>query len=510
MTDTAVNNNRIAKNTLMLYVRMFLIMLVSLYTSRIVLKELGVEDYGIYNVVGGIVTMLSFLNSSLSTATQRYLNYEMGKNNRMALNKVFSMSFISFAILALIAIIIAETVGLWFVYNKLVIPPHRIDAALWVYHLSVMTFAVNMLAIPYTASIVANEKMSVYAYVSIIEVVLKLALVFLLVKISTDKLILYSIMMFAVTCVITSIYRGYCIKKIEECHLKWIWDIKLLRKLFSFSGWMLLGTTSQLISTQGVNILINMFFGPALNTARAVAMQVNTAVYSFSQNFMTAVRPQIIKSYAKGEMRYMYRLVFTSSKLCFYLMFILSLPLILETNFVLNLWLKDVPDFAVLFTRLVLIDLLLHATYTSISYVSQAADATREFQLSISICFLMIFVVTLGAYILHAPAYTTFLIAIIIDIIGLFVRLLVLKKTVQFPVLNYIKNVIAPIVFVTLFSILCLYPIKAIIGNSILSSLIIIFSAVFIPCIFIWFIGIDNGERILIKSMLGKILYRKH
>ena len=509
MGDIAASNKRIAKNTMMLYFRMMLIMIVSLYTSRIVLKTLGVEDYGIYNVVGGVVTMLSFLNSSLTSATQRYINYEIGKNDEAAINKVFSMSFISFSLLAVIVVIVAETLGLWFVYNKLVIPPDRLNAALWVYHFSIMTFAVNMLVVPYTATIIANERMSVYAYVSIIEIFLKLGIVFLLSVIQFDKLILYAILMFTVTCIVTLIYRIYCIKNFKECQIKWIWDSELLKKLFSFSGWMLAGTASHILSTQGVNILINMFFGPAFNAARAVAMQVHTAVYSLSQNFMTAVKPQIVKSYAQNDLRYMYRLVFTSSKLCFYLLLILSLPLISEADFVLNLWLKEVPEYAVVFTQLVLISLLLEAVYTPIGYVSQAADKTCGYQLSISACFIMVFILTIIAYLIKLPVYTTFLISIIIDIIGLFVRLIVLKITVNFPFKHFCKQVVLPSTCIIVVSFALIFLIKVFTGETVLWHLLIMIFAIIIPLILIWVFGLENKERQLIINTL-KIHYDKN
>lgn len=505
MPDNLARNKQIAKNTIMLYIRMFLVMFVSLYTSRIVLNVLGAEDYGVYNVVGGVITMLSFLNSSLSTATQRYLNYEMGKNNAKALNKVFSMSFITFCILAFFAISIAETVGLWFVQNKLVIPIDRMSAALWVYQFSIMTFAVNMLMIPYTAAIIANEHMSIYAYVSIVEIILKLGLVYFLTIINFDKLKLYSIMMFIVTCLITSIYRIYCIKSFPECHLKFVWDSKLLRKLFSFSGWMLTGTLGHLLCTQGINILINMFFGPVFNAAKAISTQVYSSISSFSQNFMTAVRPQIIKSYAQDDLKYMYRLVFSSSKLSFYLLFVLCLPLIISAQFVLELWLKNVPDLAVLFTRLVLIDLLIQSIYSPIAYVSQAANKTREYQISITICYVLIFVVSLFLYKIGCPVYTTFIVSIIIDIIGLFVRLIVVNQTVKFPISAYLKSVIGPAILVVSASIIFIIIINIIINQFTDNMLGIIIASLIIPICIVWIIGIDKSEKNLVRNLIYKL-----
>ena len=505
MPDSLLRNKRIAKNTLMLYIRMFLVMLVSLYTSRVILNVLGAEDYGIYNVVGGVVTLLSFLNSSLSTATQRYLNYEMGKNNTKALNKVFSMSFIIFCILTLIAVLIAETVGLWFVQNKLVIPDDRRSAALWVYQFSIMTFAVNMLMIPYTSAIIANEHMSIYAYLSVLEILLKLGLVLCLTIISFDKLKLYSIMMFAVTCFVTSVYKIYCTKKFPECHIKWVWDKSLLKQIFSFSGWMLLGTFGNLLCTQGINILINIYFGPLFNAARAVATQVYSSISSFSQNFMTAVRPQIIKSYAQNDLNYMYRLVFSSSKLSFYLLFVLCVPLIIAAHIILELWLKNVPDFAVLFTRLTLIDLLIQSIYSPIAYVSQAANKTREYQISITVCSVSIFVVTLVLYIIGWPVYITFIVSIVIDFLGLFVRLVVVKKTNKFPIFNYLNDVLKPIVVVSAVTITIIWLVSIIVNQLTNGKILIIITSLMIPICTIWLMGIKETEKKIIKGLLCKI-----
>lgn len=510
MTDISANNKRIAKNTGYLYMRMLLLMFISLYTSRIVLKVLGVEDFGIYNVVGGVVAMLSFLNSSLSTATQRYLNYEMGKGNREALQDVFSMSFIAYCILSIIAVILAETVGLWFVCNKLVIPAERFDAAIWIYHFSVLTFVVNLLTVSYNATIIAHERMSIYAYISIGDAVLRLVLIFLLQIINVDKLWLYGLLMLLVSCMVCFAYRIVCVRSFQECRVRWIWDKNLLKGLFSFSGWMLSGTITNLLSTQGVNILINMFFGPTLNAARAVAMQVNAAVNSFVANFMTATRPQIIKSYAEGNTTYMYRLVFTSSKASFFLLFILAIPILFNTEYILGLWLKTVPEYAVFFTQLVLIDLLIQATYSPIAYVSQASGKIRNYQLVISVGFVLIAVLTWIAYKLGYPVYTTFYIAVVIDFIGLFMRLAVLYKTVSFPVAAYFRVVIYPVSLILIFSLSASYIPKLFLGNiaNFLSVGLYALWCVGVTGLFIWLGGLDKGEKGLLLQGVQKIFKR--
>lgn len=505
--NTAENNKRIAKNTAFLYFRMLLTMFVSLYTSRVVLQTLGVVDFGIYNVVGGVVTMLAFFNSSLNTATQRYMNYEMGKDNTEGLSKVFSMSFLGFFIIAVITAILAETLGLWFIFNKLVIPTDRLDVAIIVFHLSVLTFIVNILLIPYSAAIIAHEHMSIYAYVSVAEVVLKLILVFMLQIIDYDKLILYGVMSCVVSCLVAIFYRCYCVRQFVECRLKWIWDKTLLKGLFSFSGWMLSGTITNMMSTQGINMLINMFFGPVMNAARAVAMQVNGAVSAFEANFMTAVRPQIVKLYAQGDWSYMYRLVFSSSKCSFYLLFVLVLPILFNTHSILTLWLKEVPDYAFVFTQLVLIDLLINAAYGPIAYVSQASGKIRDYQMVISVGFAMIAILTWLAFKLGYPVEYAFIITIIIDVIGLFARLWVLDRTVPFPVKPYLRKVILPVIIVFSLSILSSYFISEFIDSETLIGMIVnAVCCIIAACVFIWFIGIDSAEKQLIVNGICKLI----
>ncbi len=508
--NTSANNKRIAKNTIVLYVRMLLIMLVTLYTSRVVLEVLGIEDYGIYNVVGGVITLLSFLNSALNTATQRYMNYEMGKNNHDGLRKVFSMSFILFFIIALVVVVLSETIGLWFVKNYLVIPEPRMDAALWVFQFSVLTFIISLIGVPYNAAIIAHERMEVYAYVSIVEVVLKLALVYTLRIIDADKLILYAILMALVQILIFISYKIYCKRKFDECTVKWIWDKPLLKGLFSFSGWMLSGTITNVLSTQGVNVLINMFFGPTMNAARGIAMQVYGAVNSFVANFMTAVRPQICKSYAQGDMDYMYKLVFSSSRLSFFLLFILSLPLIFNTNQILSIWLKEVPKYSVIFTQLVLINLLVTAVYSSIAYVSQASGKVKHYQLVISIGFVLIAVLTWAAYRMGLDVTATFIIAIAVDVIGLFARLLILHRIVDFPIMEFFKRVMLPIVCVIIISVLVsAVPFLVFNSRSILFALSQIAWCVLVTGVSIWLCGLGNQEKQLILSAVNKIIRKR-
>ncbi len=507
MTNNSNETKRIAKNTGLLYFRMLVSMLVSLYTSRIVLRVLGVEDYGIYNAVGGVVSMMAFLNGALNTATQRFMSYEMGKNNQDGLNKVFSMSFWAFLIIAIVGLVLAETAGLWFVTNKMVIPEPRMTAALWVYQFSIISFIINLITVPYNATIIAHERMSIYAYLSIGDVILKLLLVFLLSTINADKLWLYALMMMVVQVLVSTAYRIICRRLFVECKVTFLWDMNLFKGLFSFSGWMLAGTITNLFSTQGINILINIFFGPIMNAARGVAMQVYSAVNVFSVNFMTAVRPPIMKSYAQGNHDYMYKLTFSASRLGFYILLALEVPLIIYTEDVLYLWLGQVPDHSVALCRLALFDLLITSAYNPIAYINQAGGDIKWYQLMISSSFALIFLLTWVAYKFGMPVETCFVVAIVIDLLGLFARLWIMRAQMQFPVHSYLKSVMLPIVKVFALSYICALVYQHFVEpQGILILLISLAFCVVIVLLVVWLIGLSRTERRLALDYAGKIL----
>lgn len=507
-TEISQNNKRIAKNTMLLYVRMMFMMIVSLYTSRLVLQILGVEDYGIYNVVGGVVSLMAFLNSSLNTATQRFLNYEMGRKNIERMKSVFSMSMICYIGIAIIALVLAESIGYWFVTEKLVIPPQRLNAAIWVLHFSVVTFVINLFIVPYNAAVIAHEKMSVYAYISIGSVVMKLLLIIVLQYVSYDKLWLYSLMMMASSAIEAFLYMIISLRLFDECHFQWCFDKKLFKELFSFSGWMLSGTITHLLHIQGVNMLMNIFFGPVYNAAMAIAMQVNSAVSSFSANFMTAVRPQIVKMYAEGNKDGVYRLVNNSSRFSFFLLFVIILPLILNMNLVMDLWLKDVPQNAVVFAQLILVDLLIVSAYGPIAYVTQAVGRIKEYQLMISVCFSAVVVITWIVYDIGSAAYVTFVVSIIIDLIGYVLRLWIMNKIFSFPVFEYFKTVLSPIFKIVVLSIL-LVIIPSVMGYSLFNHFIGIVWSIIITGLIIWIVGMNKFEKQLCISKARQYLLNK-
>lgn len=340
---------------------MLITMGISLYTSRIILNALGVNDFGIYNVVGGIVIMFGFLNSAMASGTSRFLTFELGRQNFEELKRVFSMSMNVHILIAIIVLILAETIGLWFLNYKLVIPIERLDAANWVYQCSIIVFILNIIQVPYNSSIISHEKMSIYAYISIIEVLLKLLIVYLLLLVSVDKLKLYALLISSVSIIIIVINRIYCLRKFSECKYNFFWDKNLFKKLSSYGGWDIIGNLSVIVQNQGLNILINIFYGPVVNAARAISYQIYGAVYSFVTNFMMAANPQIIKYYAQNEKEKMKILVLNSSKFSFLLMWLISIPVIINTKTILRLWLKIVPEYTVIFVNLILIIGLLDA-----------------------------------------------------------------------------------------------------------------------------------------------------
>lgn len=510
MDNTESKSKRIATNTAFLYVRMLFIMAVSLYTSRVVLNTLGIEDFGIYNVVSCAVSMLSVFNSSMNVSTQRFLNYEMGQNNLVQLQKIFANAVISHIFIAVISFLILETVGLWFVCNKLNVPASRYDSAIWVFHCSVAAFFVNVATSPYSSAVIANEKMGIYAYLSIIEVVLKLLIAYLLVWLAFDKLVLYGVLILLVNLIVRYGFIFYCVRTFRECKFKWNLDFSIIKKMFSFSGWMFIGCISDMFSKQGVNILINTFFGAVFNASYAVAMQVHAAVNSFVQNFMTAVRPQIIKSYSEGNLDYMYRLVFSSSKFSFYLLFILCFPILLYADLILDLWLENVPKYCSLFTRLILMDLLISSAYVPIAQVNQASGNIGRYQMSISAIFFLNFILSYVLYKIGMPVYWTFVLSIFLSVLGLFVRLFVLNKENGLPILLYLKKVILPLPFVVLFAsiiplIFYFYARQSVVSLAatfIISSVCIAVSVLLI--------GVDKQERSFILQKLGGCLIKIH
>jgi O-antigen/teichoic acid export membrane protein len=483
---------------------MILTMLISLYTSRVVLNTLGVEDFGIYNVTGGVVAMFGFFNGAMTSATQRFLSYEIGKGDFDQLRKTFNATQIIHIGIAVIIFILAETVGLWFVRTYLVIPVERMNAAIWVYHLSVLSFMISIIQVPYNAMIIAHEKMRVYAYVSIIEVLLKLFIVFLLTWITFDKLKLYGVLIFGVTFVIATIYRVYTQKNFEESKFEVVKDKKLYKILISYSGWSLFGNLAAVAKGQGVNILLNIFFGPAMNASQAIANQVQGAVQGFVSNFQMAVNPQIIKSYANEEKEYMTTLIFRSSKFSFYLVYLLSLPMILEVEQILKLWLKIVPDHAVVFTILTLVVILVTCVTGPLTTAIQATGKISIYQ-SIAGT-LQMFILPMSYVLLKfsfnpvIPLYVT----IVIEIIALCICLFFASKSTGFSVIFFFRDVILKITLIVLLTLPFLLIFRNMLDENLLRLIIVINISVVWSMIIIYTIGLTKSEKLIVINNIKK------
>ncbi len=506
--STSENNKRIAKNTLLLYFRMFFIMAISLYTSRIVLQALGVEDFGIYNVVGGVVSMLGFFNAAMSAATQRYLTFELGRKNYVRLNQIFSTCQVIYAFLAIIFLILAETAGLWFLENKMTIPGNRMFAVHWVYQFSILSCMISLLSTPYNAAIIAHERMNIYAYIGIIEVFLKLAIVYLLLILPNDNLIMYGLLMMLTSLITALISCIYSYRKIRESHFVFYWERKLFIQLLSYSWWNLFGSVAVLLKGQGLNVLLNMFFNPAVNASRGIAYQINGVINQFFSNFYTAVRPQITKYYAQGNLENMHKLVFQSSLIMYYLILLISLPIIIEAEGLIFLWLGQIPEYVVIFTQLIIvisaIDALSHPLMTSM----QATGNIKAYQIVISS--ITILVVPISYLLLRngASPIAVFTSSLFISCISHFIRLLFVRKMVRLSIRVYFRNVVSKIVYVTIFASLLPLILKAYLQHSIPNMFIICLICVCSTCATIWFLGLSRQDKNMISSFIANKLSR--
>ncbi len=453
MSDISSNNSRLAKNTVALYVRMLVLMLISLYTSRVVLATLGIDDFGIYNVVGGVVMLFSFLNSSMAGTTQRFLNVELGKDDEESAAKVFSMGINCQMIIMLIFLLLAETVGLWYMNTYVNIPEGRMEAARWVYQLSVIAACVNIFYAPYNGAIIAYEKMGVYAYVSIIEAILKLGIVYLLTIGSFDKLILFAVLTLVVTVITAGIYVVYCQRKFKICHYFRFWDKGLFKGLMSFSGWSIFGNVANLGITQGLNLVLNFFFTVAINAAMGVATQVNGAITRFITGFTTAFSPQITKSYASGEREYFLSLVYRTTRFSFFLFYILALPIFLCCYEIMDIWLEEVPDYAVSFCRLMIIYSLIDSVCNSLASAVSAHGDIKNYQIGLSVLKMLVIPISIfGLYLGAIPEYVL-IVNILLNLATYTFRLLYLKKRIAFNIWDFVKEALVPCVWVLLVSL---------------------------------------------------------
>lgn len=503
-TQTSDNNKRIAKNTLFLYLRMFVMMLTALFTSRIVLDVLGASDYGLNNIIGGVVVLFSFLNSALLSATQRFLNFHLGRQDYKQTNVVFCMSMNTYILLSIVVVVLGETIGLWFVNTQLNIPSERMYAAQWVYQFTLIQFVINLLRVPYNASIIAYERMNFYAYISLVEVIAKLLVVYLLYITTFDKLIFYSFLYTIVPLIVAFIYRTYCNRNFDTTKYKRIWDKVAFKEMFSFSGWSLFGSLANLAAQQGLNILINIFYGVTVNAAAGIANQVSTNVYGFISNFQTAFQPQIVKTYAAKEIERFQKLIFQTSKFSYFMVLVLVLPILFTIDGILEIWLKEVPEYTAIFCRLILVFLSIEAITAPLWMSVQATGKIRSYQILMACLIFMNFPMAYLVLKLGFPVYTVWIVRIIINLITMVARCIYMKQRLQFPISQYIRNVIIPILIVTIASL----PVPLILYNQIdnfwLNMFVVGFATFFVAILAVYFIGMNTHEKELVRNMLLK------
>ena len=495
---------RIARNTLMLYIRMFALLLVGLYTSRVVLEALGENDYGIYNVVGGVVAMFTIISGALNSAVSRFITFEMGKSQGARLNEVYSSAVTIQFILALIVAVVAEPVGLWFIENEMTIDPVRIPAARWVLHLSLFAFVVNLMSVPQMASITAHEKMSAYAAIGVMDGLLRLAVAFMIMRSPIDRLVYYAALMAAVVFIVRMAYGIYCRRHFPECRFRPVFDKMLIKEMFSFAGWNFIGVSAGVLRDQGGNILVNIFYGTAVNAARGIAVQLNSAVQGFVTNFMTAVNPQITKSYASGDTDYMFSLIRRSSRMSFCLLFIIALPILFNTEYLLSIWLKEVPEHTVLFVRLFLVFALCESVSNPLITAQLATGRIRNYQLVVGGLMLMNIPVSYLFLKQGAAAEVTVVVAIVISLVCLAARLIMLRGMIGLSIRIFISDVCVKILTVSIVSVI----IPLLLHNR-LPEGFAGFAASAVICVAVsgfavLFIGLKTAERKELFSMLRK------
>lgn len=496
--------NSIIKNTLFLYLRMLFIMIVSLFTSRVVLNALGVNDYGIYNVVGGFISMFNVFCAGLSTTTQRFITYDLGKGDAKELTRTFSSCVIIYIFISIIIIIIAEIGGMWFLENKMTIPADRFHAAKYVYQISLLILVINLISIPYNALIISHEKMKAFAYISIFEASAKLLVAYCILISPFDKLIVYAILLFLIQLIIRCIYTYYCKKNFKEANITYKIDKEKIKQLYSFAGWAMFGGLASMGFTQGLNVLLNIFFSPAINAARGIAVQVQNAVNSFAINFQTAVNPRIIKSFASKDLEYMFKLVFSSSKFSFLLLYGISLPILLETKTILNLWLQNPPEYTDIFLKLIIITTIIDAMSNPFMRVADATGKIKYYQITVGTILLLIVPISYIVLKLGGKPYSVFIVHLIICIIAFLVRLFIVKSLVVFSIRKYFTDVILKLLTTSILTLITPLIIYFKLPQSNLRLFYVILSSYFIFIIISYIVSLTNEERRIILNKIRR------
>lgn len=503
MPSNISSKSTIAKNTTLLYARTVLIMIVTLYTSRVILQALGVEDYGVYTAIGGIIAFLSMVTGPIDSAISRFLTYELGRDDKDRLHRYFSTGLTIMIIFSVLAVIILETAGIWFLNNKMVIDESRVVAANWVLHLSIAAFVVNLISAPYRAAIIAHEKMALFAYMGILDAALKLAVAFILLKSPIDKLILYAALLLAVSVLVRFIYTIICNRQFEECQtVKIGLDRELFKGLFSFAGWNVFGAMASFCRGQGVNILFNLFGGPVVNAAYGIANQVNGAIVSFVNNFTTALNPSIIKSYAASEKQYMMSLVYQGARFSYFLVLLFAMPLFLEAEQVTQLWLGQPPEYSAVFIQLMLIYSLIESLSKTIMAGVHASGKIMAYQIVIGLFQVIILPL---AYVLLWMGFspTAVLIAmVVVDVIAVFARMFMAKNIFELSIQTYLWEVIIKTMLVTVVALIVPLLLRIYLNENIVRFFIVVAISLLSTTLSVLYVGCTPSER---SALLCKV-----
>ncbi|GHU71014.1 hypothetical protein FACS189413_12150 [Bacteroidia bacterium] len=488
---------------------MFVVTAISLITVKLALKILGIEDYGIYNVVGGLVAFISFVTGSLQTATMRFYAYAIGKQDSEEQNTIFNTSLWIYSTVVIFIIIIAETVGLWFLNNKMNIPADRQDVTFWIYQFSLVSFSISVWSIPFSSMIIAHENMKLFAILNMVGATLKLLMLIPLSQMPYDKLFMYGFMLLAITLLIESIGIFYCRKNYKECHFNLAWNPKIFRSIFSYSGWNLFGALAGMTYNQGNNLITNVFFGPLENAARAIAFQVSNAMNLLSDNFFVVIRPPLIKSYAEQNDDYTLRLFYLSSKFSYFLLFVVFLPLLVETEYLLNLWLDEVSDHMLVFTQLNLISALILSMNAPISTMIHAIGtrALKRYNLIVETVILLSLPLTYLAFKLGYAVESAFYVSIFISIIAHICRIIVLKSVMNFSLREYVKKNIFPILVITILSCALVFYIHSLFEYGLIRFIVTVPLAVATVVLFSFTFGVNRQEK---QQLFYLIKKKKH
>ena len=511
MPQVSSRNKQMARNTILLYFRMLLLIFVQLYTVPIILKALGVEDYGIYNVVGGVVTLFSFVGSSLASGSQRFIAFELGRGDKIRLKKVFDSTVTIYFVIAAVSVVLLELAGYWFLNNRMNIPSERLYAANWVFQLSIVAFVVNLLSIPYNALVIAHERMSFFAYLSILECILKLGVALLLPCILSDRLIIYALLICSIAIISRLAYQIYCMRNFTESR-HYCFSLKTYqgKELLIYSGWNMIGSVAFISKQQGVNIVMNLFFGPILNAAHSIAQQINGVLSQFINNVYVATRPQITKLYAAGDVDAMWKLVFCSGKLAFYLLMFICIPALVEIEFVLNLWLHEVPPYTVVIARLMIISILVETLSNQVIGAYQAANKIKRYQLySSTIVLLNIPVSYLVLKMCPEKPIIPYLISVFLSFLYVFSILWNARKVIGLDLKAYVKEVCLPDVMVCLLVAALVWIGVSFLSPSFYRLLFTICLSSFVSLLAIWSFGLKSSEKSLVRKIIKQKILRK-